>query len=80
MLNKEQWLEWQNHPVTRDLKAAIHERTQEGHIRILHSTDSQFDQTAKGIILGLQEVLDWQPEFYIDEEDTDEVSERNTST
>ena len=71
-LNKEQLLEWLSHPVTRALKASIYERIDEGHIRILHSTDPMFDQTAKGIILGLKEVLDWQPEV-TEEENRDEV-------
>ena len=71
LLSKEQVLEWLNHPVTRELKLSILARIEEGHHRILHSTDPLFDQTAKGIIMGLQEVQDWRPETI--EETNDEV-------
>lgn len=72
LLNKSQLQEWLNHPVTRALQASIYERIEEGHLRILHSTDPMFDSVAKGIILGLKEVLEWRPETL--EKDEDEVS------
>ena len=70
ILSKEQWLQWLRNPVTISLRDVIKERQEEGHQRILHSTDPQFDQIAKGIIMGLQETLDWEPEVYTEEEES----------
>ena len=71
MLSRSLWREWLSHPVTRALRDAINERQEEGHDRILYSTDPQFDQIAKGIIMGLQETLDWEPEVYTEEEENE---------
>ena len=71
-LNKEQLLEWQSHPVTRALRTSIFERINDGHIALENSSDGTYDQTIKGIIKGLREVLDWQPEV-TEEENSDEI-------
>lgn len=72
-LNRELWLEWQNHPVTKANNEAILERIAEVKDQIVASTDADFDRFLKGMIWAFNEVLEAKPDLIDDEEETNEV-------
>lgn len=69
-VNREQWREWQSHPVTERVKAAIQERIQEAKDQLSDpNSDPNRDRFLKGMIWAFKEVLEAKPE--ITEEDFD---------
>lgn len=62
MLNKELVQQWMTHPVTEALREVMKERIEEFKDLLISSDDPDLDRKVKGIIIGYNDVLDWQPE------------------
>lgn len=67
-INKEMFREWQKNPVTETLLASIYERIDDCKNELIISSDVEYDRVVKGIVLGLREILNWEPEFEQSEE------------
>lgn len=72
MISKEHVLQWTDHEVTKALREVIKERIDELKDLLVSSDDPDLDRKVKGIIIGYNDVLDWQPEV-VDAEVQDEV-------
>ena len=79
-VNKEQWIEHQNHPVTRALKQAIYERIEEAKDQIGASSDPDDDRFLKGMIWAFNEVLEAKLDLTDESEDLNEISPGDTGT
>lgn len=68
-VTQEQWREWLSHPVTEAVKEAIRSRVADAIEQVIDSpaNERDFDQFVKGMIRGLKEALDVQPEVIIQE-------------
>ena len=73
MVTKEHILEWMEHPVTKVLKEMLKERIEDGKQLLVSSDDPDLDRKMKGLVIGYNDVLEWEPEA-IDAE----VQEGNT--
>ena len=73
-VNREQFLEWESHPVTAAVKQVVKERIEQATSLVVNgpSNSQEFDQFMKGMIRAFNEVLDVQLEE-ISEEPLDEV-------
>mgnify|MGYP001587215837 FL=1 len=70
--NKEQILEWQNHPVTLALKEAVVQRINDCKDELSDpSSDNDRDRFLKGMIWAFQETLEAKPD--LEEETIDEI-------
>ena len=73
MVTKEHILEWMAHPVTKVLHEMLKERIEDGKQLLVSSDDPDLDRKMKGLVIGYNDVLEWEPEA-IDAE----VQEGNT--
>lgn len=73
-VSKEQWLEWVRHPVTEALKATVSEAIELAKNSVINSYDNPHDYDAymKGVIKGLNEILEVQPDFSVEENQEDD--------
>ena len=80
-VNKQQWLEWRENPVTRALKESVTERIEEAKDQLSDPyADPKFDLVLKGMIRAFNEVLEAKPDL-IDEGDfSDEVQTGDVSS
>lgn len=62
MVSKEQVQEWMTHPVTELLRVVIKERIEDAKEVLVLSDDPDYDRKLKGMVIGYNDVLDWQPE------------------
>lgn len=62
MISKEHVQQWMTHPVTEELRTVIKERIEEFKDLLLSSDDPDLDRKIKGIVIGYNDVLEWQPE------------------
>lgn len=75
-LNREQWLEWRNHPVTEALNQAIKERIQETKDQLSDPDSSpERDRLLKGMIWAFEVILNAKPDLLdaLFQEEQDEV-------
>ncbi len=62
MLSKELVQEWMTHPVTEALREVCKERIEEFKNLLISSDDPDLDRKVKGIVIGYNDVLEWEPE------------------
>jgi len=77
-VKKEQWEEWRNHPVTQVLEETIRQRVEEAKEVLVQSSDPDFDRLVKGMVRAFYEIQEWKPNLIENEEETDEISTRDT--
>lgn len=68
-VNKEQWLSWKEHPVTQALNNQIQDRILECTDKVFSSSDPEFDRFVKGMVHAFREILEFEVEFPIEEND-----------
>ena len=68
-IRKEDYLEWLDHPVTKEAAKDISETAEEVVGRLVKNRDNTHSEDTwyKGFISGIQALIDWSPEF-IEEE------------
>ena len=67
-INREQYIEWRDHPVTVAIKEAINLRIQESKDELSSPlSDPDRDRFLKGMIWAFKEVLEVEPDYPIEE-------------
>lgn len=62
---KEQYVDWKNHPVTKEVFANIADVASDEAAKLINRRQEDWsdDQYVRGFIRGIQEIIDWTPEF-----------------
>lgn len=70
-LNKSDYIQWAQSPVTEALRQHLQETLDDELAALFNhlGNDANKDQQRKGVIIGIQYLLDWAPEFEEEEEE-----------
>lgn len=79
-ISKLDWIQWKNHPVTEKYMMDMLEQMDDIKMYLMKSAgkDSLEDRRLVGVVEGAQWLLDWQPNFIDEGEDTDGTSSTGT--
>lgn len=75
MVNKEEYIAWKASACHQELLQSIANSVSGAAAEILNreSVNNEKDQLLRGFIKGLSEIVDWQPEFYDDKVEVEEM-------
>ena len=73
-VSKQQWAEWRNHPVSKDLHASVYQAVESMKEQLVVAKEEGSATLIRGMIVAFREVLDWVPKMEEEEVEDAEVS------